>query len=221
MDRTRCKMLLGAVVCAWTALLAGTAQAGSHTWEVNELFSSADGTIQFIELFESLGASKEVAVPGHTISSDANAFTLVGETLVPPTSNKFLLIATQAFADLPNAPTPDYIIPAGVLPFFFSLTGDSVAYEPWDTVTFGAGELPTDGIRSLNFEGTTGDDGITGVNSPTNYAGETGSVDVSVPPDVPAASSWGLAIMGIMITIAATLIVARPIRGFSTTLKPH
>ena len=157
----------------------------------------------------------EVAAPGHTILTNAKAYTMHGPLLIPPTSNKYLLIATQAFADLPNAPTPDYIISAVHLPFFFSVTGDSVSYEPWDTLTFGAGELPIDGITSLNFDGTTG------VNSPTNYAGETGSVDVSVPPDVPATSSWGLAIMGIMITIAATLIVARPIRGFSTTMKPH
>ena len=207
MDRARQRTCLTVAVYGWGVLFTGSAWATSHTWDVNELFSSADGTIQFIELYEPLGASMEVAAPGHTIVTNAKAFTMHGPLLIPPTTNKYLLIATQAFADLPNAPTPDYIITAGDLPFFFSVTGDSVSYEPWDTLTFGAGELPTDGIRSLTFDGTTG------VNSPTNYAGETGSVDasgdVSGPTSIPAASSWGLAIMGIMITIAATLMMTR------------
>ena len=119
-----------------------------------------------------------------------------------PTTNKFLLIATQAFADLPDAPTPDYIIPAESLPSFFSVNGDTIVYDIWDEFTFGAGVLPIDGINSLTFFFDTGP------NSPTNYAGDTGSVDAGAP-SIPATSTWGLAIMIILMTIGATILMAR------------
>lgn len=202
MDATQRKILLRAAICGWTALLAGSARAGNHTWDVNEVFSNFDGTIQFIELFESNSSPGEIGMPGQTISTNAHSFVLPGETLEPPTTNKFLLIATQAFADLPNAPTPDYIIPADSLPSFFSVTGDTIVYDIWDEFTFDAGVLPVDGVNSLSFFFATGP------NSPTNYAGETGSVDAGSPP-IPATSSWGLVIMGIMMAIAATILMAR------------
>ena len=89
MNATQRKILLRAAICGWTALLAGSARAGNHTWNVNEIFSNFDGTIQFIELFEANGAANEVGMPGQTISTNAHNFVLPGETLEPPTTNKF------------------------------------------------------------------------------------------------------------------------------------
>jgi len=163
----------GIVLVGMLSLGAGTAAAGGHTWDVNELFSNADGTIQFIELREGNGTPNEVNTQGKVMSSDAKNFTITVGPLEAPTSNKHFLIATASFAALDGAPTPDMIIPAGVLPMFFDTGGDSVDYSTWDTLTFGAGVLPTDGINSLNADLTTG------MNSPTNYADESGSVDAS------------------------------------------
>lgn len=151
---------------------AGVAMGGAHTWDVNEVFSNADGTIQFIELREANGTPNEVNVAGRPVSSDATGKSFVIPTSVAaPTSNKHILIATAAFAALPGAPTPDHIIPAGSLPFFFSITGDTVRYNPYDAFTFGA--VPTDGIMSIS------DGGVVAANSPTNYAGATGSVNAN------------------------------------------
>jgi len=172
---------LGLIFAILLLFDAAPAAAGEHSWEVNELFSNADGTVQFIELWEADGTPNEVNVQGNTISSNANSFVNSVGPLVAPTTNKFFLIATQAFADLPGAPAPDVIIPAGSVPFFAS-TGDTVSYEPWDSLTFVAGELPTDGLTSLNSDLSTG------LNSPTNYAGVTGSVNAVV---VPALPHWG------------------------------
>ena len=45
------RMAIGALAGAACLGLAGTpAMAGSHTWDIGEIFSNADGTIQFIEL---------------------------------------------------------------------------------------------------------------------------------------------------------------------------
>jgi len=162
--------LVGIGVCV---IFVGRALAGSHTWDVNEVFSNADGTIQFIELREPLCVGNEVGLPNHNITSLTlgNSFLIPPPSLTPPTCNKHVLIATPAFAALPSAPTPDYILPALTVPFF-STGGDTIRYVPWDTFVFGAGALPTDGVNSLNRDLSTG------CNTPTNYAGQTGQVNV-------------------------------------------
>ena len=91
------RFFLRGLVCGlFSALGAGTALAGSHTWDVNEVFSDATGNVQFIELVEANGTPGEVGVPGHTLSSDLKSFVIPGAALTPPTSNKFFLIATAA-----------------------------------------------------------------------------------------------------------------------------
>jgi len=166
------------------ALPAAQAQAGAHTWDVNEVFSDATGNIQFVELVEANGTPNEIGVPGNNLTSNTKSFAIPGSPLTPPTSNKFFLLGTAAFAALPGAPPPDALIPAGVLPFFFSPSGDTVTYGPYDSLVFGS--LPTDGITSS-----------TGVNSPTNYAGTSGSVNAA--PAIPALPSWGLPLLGLLL----------------------
>lgn len=153
------------------SLITQPAQAGAHTWDVIEIFSSEDGKVQFIELLEQNGTPNEVNIGGHTITSTTTGHVFViPSNLEPPTSSKRLLFATQCFADLPGAPVPDFIIQEN----FFSVDGDTISYTPYDTLTFGIGVLPTDGVTSLL------DGGSTAVNSPTNYDGNTGSV--TAPP---------------------------------------
>ncbi len=57
----------------FTAALAlgvgGAAVAGVHTWDVNEVFSNADGTIQFVELREAAGTANETGVGNGSLSS--------------------------------------------------------------------------------------------------------------------------------------------------------
>jgi hypothetical protein len=191
---------LALALAAALGLPPAPAHAGSHTWDVNEVFSDATGLVQFVELVEANGTPGETGVPGHSMTSNAKSFTIVGAPLAPPTSNRFYLIATAAFAALPGAPTPDAIIPPGVLPFFFSTSGDTVTYVPWDAFTFGS--VPTDGTTSLNADLTTG------LNSPTNYAGVSGSVDASPPAAVPMLSGQGLLLLGLLLAaIGARVLV--------------
>ncbi len=129
------------------------------------------------------GTAGETGVNTQTLSSNSTSFVIGGSALVGPTSNRYFLIATPAFAALPGAPTPDREIPAGSIPFA-SAGGDTISYGAFDSVVYGSGVLPTDGILSLN------DNLTTGVNSPTNYAGTTGSVNAAPPASVPALPSW-------------------------------
>ncbi|HEY8154225.1 MAG TPA: IPTL-CTERM sorting domain-containing protein [Myxococcota bacterium] len=180
--------------------VAGTAFAGTHTWDVNEVFSNADGSVQFVELVEANGTPNELGVPGQTLSSSLESFTIGGGPLSPPTSNKFFLIATAAFAALPGAPTPDSIVLASNTPIFAN-TGDTINYGPYDSLAFGS--VPTNGILSLNRNLTTG------TNSPTNYAGTSGSVDASTPAPLPALNEWGMGLAAGLLLLAGAAVVLR------------
>ena len=92
------------------------------------------------------------------------------------TANKFVLVATQGFADL-KIVTPDYTIPAGFVP----LSNGSVAFAGVDSLAYAA--LPTDTSKALNRSNTA----VT--NSPTNFAGATGSIVAPAPVVTPFTAS--------------------------------
>jgi hypothetical protein len=188
-----------------STLLVGVAQtalAGQHTWDVNEVFSDTTGNIQFVELVEANGTPGEVNINGVTVTSTGESFPIGGSPVAPPTSNKFFLIATPAFAALPGAPTPDRILPAGNIPFF-STSGDTVSYGPYDSWAFGT--VPTNGTTSLNRSGGPL------LNSPTNYAGTSGSVNAGGPTSipVPALSGLSLGLAAGLLLLAGAAVVFR------------
>ncbi len=197
------------------ASLGGTsAFSASHLWVVNEVFSNADGTIQFIELWECCGYSAEIFVGGKKLTSDVNGsiFFIVGN-LAGSTANRHLLFATQGFARLPGAPTPDYIIQDR----FFAVEGDKIWYGPvenYDSFTFERGDLPTDGRLSIHVADFASDTFTTEVNSPTNFADQTGSVTV-VP--IPVASTWGLIVLSLLLVTCVSIRNMRPDRGAATS----
>ncbi len=170
--------LIGRTFCAFLLTLsAQRALGGGHTWRVNEIFSNADGTIQFIEVKEFLGGAGETATAGHNVTSNTRTFTIPAN-VPPPTSFRHILIATPAFVGLPGAPTPDYVLPAGSVPFLNQAGPDTIRYVPYCTYTFGAGVLPTNGVNSITITTHEGHAISIGPNSPTNYAGQTGSINV-------------------------------------------
>ena len=164
-------------------LVAPIASAGIHTWDVKEVFSNASGTIQYVELIErQLTGGAEINVGNSSITSAAKSHTWANGQVAPPTATKSYLIASATFAALPNAPTPDVIIPVGKMPFF-NPAGDTITFAGGiDSFTFGA--VPTNGINSLDR-----DTGV-GVNSPRNYAGASPPGGINAAPPVPTASFW-------------------------------
>ena len=129
--------------------------------------------------------------------------------LAGSTANRHLLFATQGFARLPGAPTPDYIIQDR----FFAVEGDKIWYGPvenYDSFTFGPGDLPTDGRQSIHVADFVSDTFTTGVNSPTNFADQAGNVDVAT---IPVASTWGLIVLSLLLVTGASIRSARRDRG--------
>ncbi len=140
-----------------------------HLWKIDQVFSSPDGKAQFIELSDPANGENHLA--GHFISSNENKFTFPADLPTDATANHHFLIGTASYAALPGAVTPDYIIPDN----FFNPQGDSFDYADVDSLTFTAGQEPTDGANSL-FRDVNSGALTTGPNSETNLAGQTGSV---------------------------------------------
>ncbi len=156
------------------ALLSGVfltppADANFHLWEIKEIYTNSDGTVQFIELFTS--SDGQHVLNNHQIiaslGGDTHTFTFPSSSGTP-TEDKHLLIATAGFSLLTGSVAPDFTLPDG---FLFAPNG-TVNFVGADSRTYTT--LPTDGVMSLNYPG-----GTLGVNSPTNFAGTQGNVDAS------------------------------------------
>src|SRR4030081_2377960 len=96
-----------------TAGAMTTANASFHTFQVDELYTNADGTVQFIELHEAFNADNEQFLSGHIITvkqgPTTHSFTLPNDLPSANTAGKHVLIATPGFAQL-GIVTPDYIV---------------------------------------------------------------------------------------------------------------
>ena len=170
--------ILRASLCALAAILtflSFPATASFHLFRLDQLYSNADGSIQFIVLKECCGADGENFLGGHALTSTQGGTT---NTLAFPnnlpssnTANRSVLIATPGFVAL-GLVTPDYTIPAG----FLFTNGGTVNYAGVDSITYAA--LPTDGVTALNRQG------MMIQNLATNFAGATGSVSAAAPATV-------------------------------------
>jgi hypothetical protein len=197
-----------AIAVLATLTVAAPASAGHHQWDFSEIFSNANGTVQFIEMFSS--NANEAGMNGATITHGAKTFTFVGNLpSSPATTNTWLLIATAGFAGsvTTGSPTPDYVLPDG----FLDTGGGTLGYEgAQDTWNFPA--LPTDGVSSLERDLTNATTKLNGgsvapTNSPTSFPTSAGSVVASAA--VPSASAWGLSLLVGAVLLGASGMLRR------------
>ncbi|MGH8713610.1 MAG: hypothetical protein ACREYB_06360 [Casimicrobiaceae bacterium] len=182
------------------AFVATAARAEFHTFQIEELYSNADGSVQYIVLHESQGMDGENLLASHPLTSMPQGGTallyrfthdLPGggctsyECTLSHTAGKRVLIATAGFAAL-NLVTPDYVIPNGFLP-----TGPgTLNYAQVDQVSWSS--LPTDGTSAMSRSGAAIP------NTATNFAGQSASVAGVAAVNYqglwfnPAESGWGI-----------------------------
>jgi hypothetical protein len=172
-DSRMLRVLVGFVLFG----LAGAAAASFHLWRINEIYSNADGTVQFVEFREIGGTNGEHFLADQTLTvigaNARHAFTFNDNLPSAATANRHFLVATQGFANL-GIMAPDYIIPDD----FLIIAGGTIRFGgvdtgpypvgPVDQVTYGT--LPTDGTTSIDRNGAPQ------TNSPTNFAGTTGLI---------------------------------------------
>ena len=158
--------------CVLTALLFVTfaVRADFHEFRIEQIFSNADGTVQFV-VMHNIGGDGEGFWAGQTLTSSdgmspTKVFTFPSNLPSQTTAGRRVLIATQGFAAL-GLVTPNYIIPNGFLP----LTNGIVNYAGVDQVPYAA--LPTDGTNAINHSGNPIQ------NVATNFAGASASVQAA------------------------------------------
>ena len=184
----------------WIAVLLGmtfasTAHAGHHLWAITEAYSNASGSTQFVELF--CPDANEQGLGPFTLTSTTHTLNFTTNLPSTATANTWVLCATSNFSSLPGGITPDYIIPAN----FFPTGGGTLNYASGTNV-WNYGTVPTNGVDALQRNGSSSP------NSPHNFAGNSGSVNLATP--VPVTRSWGLiALIGAALLLASGLLKRR------------
>ena len=158
-------------VAMMLAAAASVASAAFHLFKVEQIYSNADGTVQFIVLKNGV-FDGENFWQGRSITSSApgvsHSFTFPSNLPDGFTGGKRVLVATQGFAAL-GLIAPDYVIPN----HFIVTGGGNVNFA--DVYTLSYANLPTDGVNALYNTGAVAR------NLATNYAGDTVSLGAAVP----------------------------------------
>src|SRR5262245_14636150 len=97
-----------AAVAVALALVAapGAARANFHLWKISEIYSNADGSVQYIEFATAAGGQEFLHAHVLTGTSDGTVRTFTfGADLPGDSANRRFLVATPGFAALPGAVT--------------------------------------------------------------------------------------------------------------------
>jgi hypothetical protein len=170
------KRMLTTLAAIALAFGAASAQAAFHLFRIDQVYSNADGSVQYVVMREATGTDGENFWAGNSLRSTAgaNTQTLVFPTNLPSvsTASRSVLIATSGFAAL-GLVAPDYTIPAQFIP----IGGGTLNYASGtDQITLPA--LPTDGVHAVDRNGTPV------AATPRNFAGATTTLTASSRPDL-------------------------------------
>jgi hypothetical protein len=149
------------------AICSRQAKATYHEWKIDQAYSNASGTVQYVDFLLTNPTDDEQFLSSAQFNSGVHS---MGFTNLPspPVNGQHFLIATPGFAALAGV-TPDYTFPTTP---FFNPNGDTISYGPGlSTLTFGA---LTGGNHAISPAGLV-------LARPTNFAGKAGSV-----PEPPA-----------------------------------
>jgi len=172
--------LVAATLLGLAAL--SSARASFHLWQIDEVYSDASGTVQFIEL--TVTSDGENFLSGRTLASAGHTFTFPSN-LPAKTANHHLLLATPGYIALAGVPAADFNLGVNN---FFDTSGDTLNYANVNTLTFTSGQLPLDGTNSLNraFNPPTPTTFSVAAKSPTNF-----SANGSTTPGAPTLKITG------------------------------
>ena len=182
-----CKRLKGfalsALMIAAGLFVCERAYGIFHLWEIRQIYSNADGSVQFIQLFNP--SSNEEFVAGQTIftyrdgGEDQQSYTFPSnlDTGGQSTAGRFMLLATGPIAGV----EPDFIIPQNFIRVVFENTAtfdmENMAWaSPHNILTYDF--IPTDGFRSLDRNGDVVEPATV-----RNFAGDT--AELTPPPAEP------------------------------------
>ena len=156
------------------AAIAAPVAAAAPSFTIAQVFSNADGSVQFVLLREQAGAVGQDQFAGVTLTSlhagVTQTFTFPANLPSPSTANRAVLIATQGYLGVPGYATeykavvPDYIMPDRFVPTDAG-TLDFAGVDSWVLPP-----LPNDGFSAVYRDGSKRD------NSATNFSGAVASL---------------------------------------------
>lgn len=154
--------------------LALPATAEFHLFRIDQVFSNADGSVQYVVMRESTGSNFENFWMGNmlrttTAASMNQQFSFPTDLPSTATASRKVLIATSGFAAL-GVVAPDFVVPNGFIP----IGGGSLDYASGtDNIMLPA--LPTDGATAIDRNGNHV------AATPTNFAGATTTLSAPAP----------------------------------------
>ena len=162
------------------ALAAAPANAAFHLFRIDQVYSNADGTVQYVVMREVTGSNGENFWAGNRLETMAmdgtkQQFTFLSNLPSGSTASRSVLIATASFAAL-NVVAPDYIVPDHFIP---TGGGGKLDYASGtDEIALPA--LPADGVTAIDRFGNRV------AATPTNFAGATATLTAPAPstPDL-------------------------------------
>ena len=176
------KRALARLAAVALALCVVPAHAAFHLFRIDQVYSNADGSVQYVVMRESTGSNGENFWAGQSLqttgASGAKQFVFPSNLPSSATASRRVLIATNGFAAL-NLVAPDYTIPNGFIP----TGGGKLDYASVDEITLPA--LPTDGATAIDRNGNHV------AATPTNFAGNTATL-TAAPPGGPDLNQHGL-----------------------------
>src|SRR4029079_8797579 len=100
---TSLRMLMGFVVALWSQYALAT----FHEWKIDQVYSNADGSVQYVDFVLAAPSDDERFLFGRTLTAGLNSHSLTFGSDLPsePVAGQHFLVATPGFAAI-----------AGVLP---------------------------------------------------------------------------------------------------------
>lgn len=165
--------------------LPTAAQARFHLWFVNEVFSNDDGSIQFVEL--TTDTDFQDLIDAHEIEFRSNGSVIAtapfsADLDTTDTADHSLLMATPEFLAASGIEA-DFEMPVGTIPVA-QVDAVRMSGSAPTQFSFTAGSLPLDGVHSLNRSGGSA------VATPTNFAGDTGTIVPEPDAGALAVAAW-------------------------------
>ena len=128
------------------------ARAAFHLFRIDQVYSNADGSVQYVVMRESTGSNGENFWFGNQLRTvngvgTVKSFSFPANLPSSSTASRSVLIATPGFASR-GLLAPDYTIPARFIP----TEGGTLNFANVDTMTLPP--LPNDGVTAINRNGT-------------------------------------------------------------------
>lgn len=143
------KQLVVAIIAFVSGLLPtsyAAAQCGD-TWALQEIYSNADGSVQFLVMTSAAGGDATSLTGTMLVASNGateHAYTFPGDVRNRQNGH-FILVGSQGYADL-DLVKPDFVVPNG---FLFLQNGSvRLSATPWCGGPVQYTTLPTDGVNA-------------------------------------------------------------------------